>query len=136
MRIKITVFWPAIFAIIVATVLFCLPGEEFPQQDWLAIAHLDKWIHVGMLGGLVSVWCLPLIHRTGDRRERYRKYMWVAIALLLYGGLMEFVQWQFIPYRSFELGDLAADAAGCAAGLGFARWQDSLQRNDDREFKR
>ena len=131
MRIRINVFWPAILAMIVATVLFCLPGKEFPEQDWFILVQLDKWVHVVLLGGLVSIWCLPLIHRVTGRRERYGKYWWVAIALLFYGGLMEFIQWQFIPFRSFELGDLAADAIGCLTGTWFARWQDNLQRKDD-----
>jgi VanZ family protein len=131
LRIKITAFWPAILAMAVATVLFCLPGQEFPQQDWLPIAQLDKWVHVGLLGGLVSIWSLPFIHRISDRRKRIRKYVYIAIALLLYGGLMEFIQWRFIPFRGFEVGDLVADAVGCGLGIWFTKWQDRLQRSDD-----
>jgi len=37
-----------------------------------------------------------------------------------YGIAMEFVQKYFIPFRSFDLGDIIADGIGCAAGYLFA----------------
>jgi len=38
----------------------------------------------------------------------------------LYGILMELVQKYFIPFRSFDLGDILADGIGCFAGYLFA----------------
>lgn len=44
----------------------------------------------------------------------------VALALLAYGALIELAQ-SFTATRTAEWGDLLADAAGIAAGLGVAR---------------
>jgi VanZ family protein len=38
----------------------------------------------------------------------------------LYGVLMEIVQKYFIPFRSFDLGDILADGIGCVAGYFYA----------------
>lgn len=35
---------------------------------------------------------------------------------IVYGIAMELVQKYFIPLRSFDLGDITADAIGCIAG--------------------
>ena len=39
---------------------------------------------------------------------------------IVYGIAMEIVQKYFIPFRSFDLGDIIADGIGCAAGYFFA----------------
>jgi len=41
------------------------------------------------------------------------------VVCCLYGILMEIVQKYFIPFRSFDLGDIIADGIGCAAGYLF-----------------
>ena len=38
----------------------------------------------------------------------------------LYGIAMEFVQKYFIPFRSFDFGDIIADGIGCVAGYYFS----------------
>ena len=44
----------------------------------------------------------------------------IALIWLVYGIAMEFVQKYFIPNRSFDVGDIIADAAGCALGLVYS----------------
>jgi VanZ family protein len=39
---------------------------------------------------------------------------------IVYGIAMEIVQKYFIPFRSFDLGDIIADGIGCVAGYFFA----------------
>ena len=43
--------------------------------------------------------------------------MLVALLALGYGTGMEFVQKYFVANRSFDPGDIAADAGGCLLGL-------------------
>ena len=67
----------------------------------------DKIVHF-MLYGLTSIFLFRyLIRRTTVRGVFYKA---VAIASI-YGAAMEVVQY-FLPYRSFSLGDMAANAAG------------------------
>ena len=47
--------------------------------------------------------------------------MLFAILWLVYGIAMEFVQQNFIPNRSFDVGDIIADGVGCVIGFLFSR---------------
>ncbi len=129
MKIPIRSFWPAIFTFVLATFLFCLPGKKLPEQDWLSFIHIDKWVHVGLFAVLVSFWCLPLIFRIPDRKRTFNIFKWIALIAFGYGVLMEFVQENFIPFRTFGIDDMIADAIGCGIGLWFAN--DQLKRRTD-----
>ena len=68
---------------------------------------VDKIVHF-ILYGLTSILLFRFfISKTNSRRALFKA---VAIASI-YGAAMEVVQY-FLPYRSFSLGDMAANAAG------------------------
>ena len=129
MKITIKSFWLAAIALVGATILFCLPGEEFPEEDWFSKVYLDKWIHVGLFAGLVGSWSLPFIHRIVDHTDVKRVFVRIAGAFILYGIVIEFIQGNFIPHRSFGVDDMLADAIGCGVGFWFANWQLKKQKD-------
>jgi len=124
---KIRSFIPGVVALIVATVLFCLPGKEFPESGWFEKIFLDKWIHVGLFASLVALWTLPFIHRIDEIRQRVL-FVWIALGFIVYGVAIEFIQGWFIPHRSFGVDDIVADAVGCGAGLLFALRQMKIKK--------
>ena len=128
MKISIRTFWLATIALIGATILFCLPGEEFPQEDWFAKIFLDKWIHVGLFAVLTGLWCLPFIHRIEQIPKLRNYFVLIALAFVLYGVGIEFIQGNFIPHRSFGVDDMIADAIGCGVGFVFSNWQLNKQK--------
>jgi VanZ family protein len=128
MRIKLQSFWPAIIALVVATVLFCLPGKDFPEEDWFALIALDKWIHVGLFCVLVILWSLPFIQQAKDNSAIRQTFIRITLAFVAYGIAIEFIQGQFIPNRTFGVDDMIADAIGCGVGLMLANWQLKIQR--------
>ena len=128
MSIKIRSFWFAIIALVGATILFCLPGQEFPQEDWFAMIFLDKWIHVGLFAGLVGLWCLPFIHRIEEIPKLKNIFIRITLGFILYGIAIEFIQGNFIQHRTFGIDDMIADAIGSGVGLLFAKWQLKKQR--------
>lgn len=113
-RIQIKSFWPAVLGLIVATLLFCLPGEEFPEAGWLEQIHLDKIVHVGLFFLLVVIWCLPIQSRAKNKAQ---VNLYVTLAFIMYGVIIEVIQLNFIPHRSFDVFDIVADTVGC-----FAAW--------------
>lgn len=123
MRIAIKSFWPAIVWLILSSIAFCLPGQVLPEEDWFGIIQLDKWIHVGLFTVMVFLWCLPLFHRPVFQRSLPKLFTRVSIAALSYGILMEFIQHFLISNRSFDVGDIAADAVGCLIGFFFVKRQ-------------
>jgi uncharacterized protein YfiM (DUF2279 family) len=75
---------------------------------WLAgLPNVDKWMH-GLAFAMLAIWFTGQYARSS--------YVRIAIMLLAYGLLIEVVQ-SFVPYRSAEFADLAADAAGIGIGL-------------------
>lgn len=110
-------FLPAILWLIIATILLTLPGSAIPKEDWLDKIWFDKWAHTGMFFIMVFLWSRAMSKKNRHSEVKKRAIIKITIAALLYGIGMEFVQKYFIGNRSFDIGDIAADAAGCGIGL-------------------
>lgn len=117
MKFTIKSFWPAVILFIIATVLLCLPGDEFPKKSWLDKIYFDKWVHVGLFATLVLAWSLPTIYRIKTQPTLKKALIGIAAGFIVYGIIIEIIQGRYIPFRSFSVDDMVADAIGC--GLGF-----------------
>ena len=106
-----------------STIAFCLPGTSLPEQDWFAFVQLDKWIHIGLFSVMVTLWCLPLLNRYPSKAPAVKMILLISLTCLSYGVAMEFVQHYFISNRSFDVGDIFADAIGCVVGIIFSKQQ-------------
>jgi VanZ family protein len=93
------------------TILFCLPGSAFPKQSWLDQIWFDKWVHIG----LFFILCYTVCWVWNGRDKKF--YLKVFCAAVLYGILIEVIQDQAIPNRSFDIGDWVADIIGSITGL-------------------
>ena len=123
MRLNLKTFWPAALSLITATILFCLPGDEFPEKSWFDKIYLDKWVHVGLFAVLVLLWSLPMLHRIKIQSRLHKVLMWIAVAFIFYGIIIEIIQGRYIPNRTFGVDDMVADAIGCGVGFFFAKRQ-------------
>ena len=122
MKIIVKSFWPAIAWLILSTIAFCLPGSVLPKDEWLERIYADKWTHIGLFAVIVFLWCAPLINRP-VQKSLPKLFAGIAIVFFGYGVLMEFVQHFFILNRSFDLGDIGADAIGCFVGYFLSKRQ-------------
>jgi len=116
---------------LITQVLLSLPGSVFPSKGVFSIPHLDKIAHIGLFGGLVFFWSLFFYFRKHVPAIKPAT-IWIIISMTIaYGIIMEFVQKNFIPNRSFDLGDIIADVAGSVIGYiltqGFLKWQEREQ---------
>ena len=105
--------WTALVWFTIMTILFLLPGSAFPQDNWLSRINFDKWVHIGLFGGLVFLW-LSAFGRTDNSR------MILIVTAILYGVAVEYVQQQWVANRSFDVYDIIADAGGVF--LGWVVW--------------
>jgi VanZ family protein len=111
------VVWAALIALVVIGSL--LPAASTPMRTIAALHVNDKALH---LIAYVSLAFLPALH------ERRRRLAYIAAGLVALGVLLEFGQlWS--PGRSFEIGDMAADAAGVIAGASIGLWSRPLAAN-------
>lgn len=109
-------FWLFITAFTVSTVLFTLPGDEFPSANWLNIPHLDKLVHTCIFVTLCYT-CFLFIKSWKNPKNIGSIAAIIAALFLLYGVGIEFIQEAFVVHRSFELADIVADGCGCLVFL-------------------
>ncbi len=103
-----------------STVLLTLPGSSFPKENWLDKLWVDKWVHIAMFAIMVTLWCRVILKKKFRSASLITNFIFVTLLCLAYGIGMEFIQKYFIPNRSFEVGDIAADAGGCILGAIFS----------------
>jgi VanZ family protein len=113
-------FLPAISWLIITTILLTLPGSSFPKEDWLDKIWFDKWVHIGLFILMMVSWNWA-IYKNTNKGKGLKTIFWIMGSIwLAYGIGMEFIQHYFIPNRSFDGGDIIADAAGCGIGLAYS----------------
>ncbi len=119
-NIKPSFLFPILW-LLISTLLLTIPGSAFPKENWLDKIWLDKWVHIGLFSIMVTLWCWAMlkIYSSGTRLRTI--FIWIGLAGLIYGIGMEFVQKYFINNRSFDGGDIVADAVGCGLGVFFSR---------------
>lgn len=116
--LRFTPFWYAVgIALLIAGIVVALmPGSAVP------VKYNDKLLHA--LGFVFfMVWFCGLV--------RPRHMVWVALSLLLYGLLMEYLQ-SLSPVRQAEGLDLVADSVGILLGwllslAGLRHWPATLE---------
>lgn len=115
-------FIPAITWLIFVTVLFIIPGSEFPAEDWFETIFLDKLLHIAFIFLLVYLFYFPL------RKNEKNWLLILCVFGIVYGVSIEFIQKYWVKGRSFELADIACDLAGCAAAYFVGSRQRKYQK--------
>lgn len=76
-----------------------------------------------MFALLTFLWCWVMSKRKSVAVGLKTIFFEIALSAIVFGILMEFVQRYFVPGRSFDIGDMIADAAGALAGYFYSRWK-------------
>jgi hypothetical protein len=118
-KISIKKFLPGIAWFFIVVVLTFLPGGDIPKVGWLDRIYFDKWVHIGLFGGLTFLFCWPFYKSDFSTRKRISYFIKIAIASSIWGLIIEFIQRFYIPGRSFDLLDWAADSFGALIALWF-----------------
>ena len=113
--------WLALTWSVITQALLVLPGSLFSGPGLFSIPHLDKIAHLGLFGGLVTTWSLFYYFRKQPAIGNHGFLWWAVLLVFLYGVLMEFVQRNFIPNRTFDVGDIIADLGGGLIGYILAQ---------------
>ncbi|MEO6037364.1 MAG: VanZ family protein [Saprospiraceae bacterium] len=120
-RIKLIKFIPGIAWFFVVLILLCMPAQDIPTSNWFDKIYFDKWVHAGIFGLLALLFMLPVALSPMESSEKMQFFVRVAIATSLWGIATEFVQKFWIPGRSFDLFDWAADSLGAIIAFVICR---------------
>lgn len=105
-------FLPAIGWFIFTAVLVFLPGSDIPSTSWLDFIYFDKFVHAGIFGGITLLFCFPFFKVGISLHKKINYFIRISLAVILWGIIVEVIQRFFIPGRSFDLLDWAADSIG------------------------
>jgi VanZ family protein len=110
-ELRWTIFWWACDWSILAAVVFgsLTPPSQFPQAISL---FNDKALHFAAYF-LMAFWFAGSLER--------KRYVWVAVGLLVLGALIEVLQYWMGLGRAADWRDFVADALGIFLALSFAR---------------
>ncbi len=115
-------FIPGIAWFFLVLVLICLPGSNIPQvETWLNDIYFDKWVHTGLFAVLTFLFIYPVAKLPLTLPVKKNLAIKIAIAACVWGLTTEFIQKFFIPDRSFDLYDLAADSFGIITAYTWCR---------------
>ena len=120
--IPIKKFIPGIAWFFLILILICLPGSKIPTvETWLNDIYFDKWVHTGLFAVLVLLFIYPVSKFPLPQEVKRNTAIKIAIAACTWGLTTEFIQKFFIPDRSFDLFDLAADSLGVLLAYAWCR---------------
>jgi VanZ family protein len=102
------------FGRVFVTILLCIPGTELPKVTWSTKIWLDKWVHIFLFLVLVWFWCRA--YKSIEKIKAKKTFIAITVLSIFYGVIMEIIQQYFIPFRSFDVGDMIADSIGAIAG--------------------
>ena len=109
---------PAMLWLALSTVLLCLPGSALPKNTWFDLIWLDKWVHLFMFAIMVILWSYPYPSRS-NRKIQQCYFFLITTLSIVYAVMMEFVQLNFIAFRSFDVLDIIAGTVGSFSGWIF-----------------
>jgi len=116
-RILSHLFFPIAWTIAIQ-VLLCLPGSAIPSEGLFDIPNLDKIVHIFLFGAATGLWC-HYYYAKGKTASRLKVIFFVVYLLVAINGiLLEFVQRDYIPNRSFDQGDIIADVLASSIAYG------------------
>lgn len=135
-KISFKKIFPGFIWLLLVITLLSLPGSTLPSAAWMSKIQIDKWVHIFLFGMLTISFCFPLLYTKQKPSPKYlTKYLIIAtVSSITVGIIMEYVQKNYIPSRSFEIWDIAADSVGSIIGAIFCllRYKKSPDRHQGR----
>jgi len=120
--INLKKFLPGIAWFFLVLILICLPGDDLPKVgDWMSAIYFDKWVHVGLFSILAFLFMIPFCNSDIPLTIKWSFIIKIAISVSIWGLTTEFIQKFFIPGRSFDLLDWAADSVGVVLAVFVCR---------------
>jgi VanZ family protein len=126
-RLTVKSFVPGIAWFFLVLVLICLPGSDIPPvENWLNYIYFDKWVHVGLFSILTFFFIYPIRRLDSTNTVKKNTAIKITIAAWVWALTTEFIQKYFIPDRSFDLFDWAADSLGILIAFAWC-WKKYLK---------
>jgi hypothetical protein len=99
--------------------LLSLPGNNFPSGGLFGeVPNFDKIVHIVFFGAFVGLWSYYLYSKSYTPAKLKRLLFLVYLVAAFNGIIIEYIQFNFIPFRSFDQGDIIADLIASSIAYG------------------
>jgi hypothetical protein len=102
----LTILW-ALFIFIMCTIKLGSISES-P----LFFPGFDKLVHCGFIYGLVGLWSQGYLRKHPRSGIPYKQLLIILLMSVLFGGLIELLQWKVFTWRDGDWADFSADSIG------------------------
>lgn len=110
---------PAFLWSIVILTLSLIPSKSIQKIVFLDFVGIDKVGHFGVYAILAFLLVRGFCKQFNDGVYRLSLAVYSIIIGLIYGGILEYLQWRVAPSRSGDWADFAANFLGCILGSAF-----------------
>ena len=114
--------FPAFAWSIVILTLSLIPSRNLQKVVFWDFVGIDKIGHFGVYAILVFLLVRGFAKQYYDGKFRLNIAIIGVIIGLVYGGILEYLQWYVAPSRSGEVADFVANVLGCILGSAFFYW--------------
>jgi hypothetical protein len=102
----LTILW-ALFIFIMCTI-----NLGSISESPLFFPGFDKLVHCGFIYGLVGLWSQGYLRKHPRSGIPYKQLLIILLMSVLFGGLIELLQWKVFTWRDGDWADFSADSIG------------------------
>ena len=109
-------YLPALCWTALILLLTLLPGKDVPNTFFDRIPYFDKWVHATLFLGFVILWSWGL-YKNRSSRHFLPALIIIALAGIMLGIGIEYLQRTKLVGRDFDVWDMVADAPGALVAV-------------------
>jgi VanZ family protein len=94
-----------------------IPANKVHRSFLLNVKHIDKYFHFVMYFAFSVILYIDFNKYRRLLKNRYLAYLYIFAISLVWGIIIEFVQYLFVSSREGSILDVLANAGGIVAGL-------------------
>lgn len=117
MKILKYIWIPFIIVVIIFYLCCLIPLDDVPDAELDFFIPFDKLAHFFMYFGLSGATAFFYVLDKKGKINIYKMLLGAIFIPILYGGIIEIIQWKFFPPRSGDWFDFLADALGSLSTL-------------------
>jgi len=96
-----------------------IPGNKISKVTLLELKHIDKFLHFLMYFIFSLILYLDLRKYINSLKNKYFGYLYIFFISLVWGIIIELIQYYILPNREGSVADIMANIGGMLTGILF-----------------
>jgi ABC-type transporter Mla maintaining outer membrane lipid asymmetry permease subunit MlaE len=104
---------------LIILLLCTIPGNKINKVALLELRHIDKFLHFLMYFIFSLILYLDLRKYINSLKNKYFGYLYIFFISLVWGVIIELIQYYILSYREGSVADIIANIGGILTGIFF-----------------